>query len=81
MSPQKTEDLSGKKSKVDEVTKQPQQTGAHQEQLSPEQLVVTKTNNALEQYQYPFENLVFQGGYNKLLAYSGAVKVSSYNFI
>lgn len=29
-------------------------------------------------YEFPFENLVFEGGGNKGLAYCGAVKVSCY---
>ena len=34
----------------------------------------------LEQYVYPFENVVFEGGGNKGLAYCGAVRVSCFWF-
>ena len=32
--------------------------------------------NPFEKYIYPFENLVFEGAGNRLLAYCGAVRVS-----
>ena len=31
----------------------------------------------IEEYEFPFENLVFEGGGNKGLAYCGAVRVSA----
>ena len=34
------------------------------------------TGNPFEKYIYPFENLVFEGAGNRLLAYCGAVRVS-----
>ena len=33
-----------------------------------------------EEYSYPFENLVFEGGGNKGLAYCGAIRVSNIYF-
>lgn len=74
-----------KKTKPDENIKpqqQPQQQLQQQTQQQPQQqtqqpqpAILTNTNVPnLEQYKYPFENLVFQGGSNKLLAYSGATK-------
>ncbi|ESO07609.1 hypothetical protein HELRODRAFT_190994 [Helobdella robusta] len=43
--------------------------------MSSEETAHMITTSILEQYQYPFENVVFEGGDNKVLAYCGAVKV------
>ena len=34
----------------------------------------------LEQYEFPFENIVFEGGGAKGLAYVGAIQVIVYNY-
>lgn len=50
-------------------------SGLQENESISDELDSSETKMKLANYKYPFENLIFEGGGNKGLAYCGAIKV------